>query len=278
MHAVGARSSRQAALVADHQCQPGDEERRLPRPSGQLLEVELRARLEDLVVRPEPDPRPGHASLRPADDRERALALVCGEGRVGALHAPAVAVGARLAAPEAHAVGLAGPVDLDVQPGGQRVDDGGADAVETTRRRIRGAAELAARVQLGEDDLDAGQAGARLGVDRDAAALVEDLDGAVGVQDHLDAVPRAGQGLVDRVVDDLPEAVHEALAVARADIHAGALADRLEPLQDLQVAGGVVPVRARSCCSAGHSRPSNSGVHGGEAPVGRLSPGDDRLG
>ena len=29
-------------------------------------------------------------------------------------------------------------------------------------------------------------------------------------EDHLDVVADAGQGLVDRVVDDLPEAVHEA--------------------------------------------------------------------
>ena len=107
VHAVCARSPRQTALVADHQRQPGDEERRLPRPGGQLLEVELGARLEDLVVRPEPDPRPGHPPLGTADDRERALALVCGEGRLGAL-TPAVGEGARLAAPEAHPVGLAG--------------------------------------------------------------------------------------------------------------------------------------------------------------------------
>ena len=81
VHAVRTGRPGQAALVADDQRQPGDEERRLPRPGGQLLQVELGARLEDLVVRPEPDPGSGHAPLRPADDRQRALALVCGEGR-----------------------------------------------------------------------------------------------------------------------------------------------------------------------------------------------------
>jgi hypothetical protein len=46
----------QTALVADHQSQPGDQERGLAGPGGHLLEVQLRARLEDLVVGPEPHP------------------------------------------------------------------------------------------------------------------------------------------------------------------------------------------------------------------------------
>jgi hypothetical protein len=67
---------------------------------------------------------------------------------------------AGLAAAEAHRVGLATPVDLDVQPRGQGVDDGRADAVQATGGGVRTAAELAARVQLGEDHLDAGEPGA----------------------------------------------------------------------------------------------------------------------
>ena len=62
---------------------------------------------------------------------------------------------ARLAAVERHRPGLAVAVDLDVEPLGERVDDRGADAVQTAGRRVRAAAELAAGVQLGEDDLDA---------------------------------------------------------------------------------------------------------------------------
>src|SRR3546814_9226178 len=55
-------------------------------------------------------------------------------------------------------------------------------------RGIGRAAELAAGVQLGEDQLDPRQAGPRLGVDRDAAAVVADLDGSVLGEDHLDVV------------------------------------------------------------------------------------------
>ena len=82
--------------------------------------------------------------------------------------------------------------------------------------------------------------GARLDVDRDAARAVAHLDAAVGVQDDVDARAVAAEGLVDGVVDDLPEAVHEAAGVGRADVHAGALADRFEPLEHLEMVGGIL--------------------------------------
>ncbi len=56
---------------------------------------------------------------------------------------------------------------------------------------------------------------------------------AVGQQRDLDAVAVAGQRLVDRVVDDLPDQVVQAALAGRADVHAGPLADRLEALEDL---------------------------------------------
>ena len=59
--------------------------------------------------------------------------------------------------------------------------------------RVRAAAELAAGVQLGHDDLDAGQAGLGLDVDRDAAAVVAHLDRAVVVQHDLDVVAVTGR-------------------------------------------------------------------------------------
>ena len=108
------------------------------------------------------------------------------------------------------------------------------------------AAELAARVQLGEDHLDAGQPGLGLLVDRDAAAVVVHLGRAVGVERDLDQVAGAGQRLVHAVVDDLPQAVHETAGVGGPDVHARALADRLQPLEDEEVCCvvGVVGDRA----------------------------------
>ena len=154
---------------------------------------------------------------------------------------------AGLAAAEGHLVGLAAAVHLDVQAGGQGVDHRGADAVQAAGGGVGAAAELAAGVQLGEDHLDAGQPGFRFDVHGDAAAVVVDLHGVVGVQDDLDVVAEAGEGLVDGVVDDFPEAVHEAAGVRGADVHARALADGLEAFQHGEMPGGVIRTWCHGC-------------------------------
>ena len=143
-------------------------------------------------------------------------------------------------------MGLAAAVDLHVEAGGQRVDDGGANAVEAARGRVGAAAELTSRVELGVDDLNARQALAGHDIDGNASAIVCDGSGVIGVQAHVDRVAVTFQGFVDRVVDDLPEAVHEAPVVGRADVHAGALAHGLEPLKDREVPRVVVGCVARS--------------------------------
>ena len=60
--------------------------------------------------------------------------------------------------------------------------------MQTTGDRVAAAAELAAGVQHGEDDLDRRPLLDRVLVDRDAAAVVVDPDPAVGEQGHVDAV------------------------------------------------------------------------------------------
>ncbi len=61
----------------------------------------------------------------------------------------------------------------------------------------------------------------------------------VGVDGHVDAVAVAGQRLVDGVVDDLVDQVVQARGTGRADVHAGALAHRLQALEDGDVLGAV---------------------------------------
>ena len=125
---------------------------------------------------------------------------------------------------------------------GQRVDDRDADAVEAAGDLVAVAAELAAGVELGEHDLGRGHAldaSGRHGVDRDAAAVVDDLAAAVGQQGDVDAGGVAGHGLVDGVVDDLVDEVVEAADAGGADVHAGPLADGLEALEDRDRAGAV---------------------------------------
>ena len=122
-------------------------------------------------------------------------------------------------------------MDLDVDPHGQRVDDGDADAVQTAGDRVRLAVELAAGVQHGQRDLDAGLLGLRVQVDRDATAVVDDPHATVGQQRHDDRVAVAGQRLVDRVVHNLLDQVMQTALTGGTDVHAGALADRFEALE-----------------------------------------------
>src|SRR3712207_7824043 len=71
-----------------------------------------------------------------------------------------------------------------------------------------------------------------------------------------DAGPVSRQRLVDGVVDDLPEAVHEPSGVGRPDVHPRALADRLEPLEDEQVVGVVAVVHDGPTLPRGTDRKS----------------------
>ena len=115
-----------------------------------------------------------------------------------------------------------------------------ADAVQARRDLVAAAAELAAACSMVMTTSSADFLQLRLHVDRDAAAVVDDGDRAVGVDGDLDAVAVAGQRLVDGVVDDLVDQVVQAVDVGVADVHARPLADRLQALEDLDVGAGVV--------------------------------------
>ena len=153
---------------------------------------------------------------------------VCLERRVG------VAVG------EAHLVDLAVAADLELQPVRKGVDHRDADAVQAARDLVGILVEFPAGMELGHDDLGRRDAFAGVDVGGDAAAVVDDGHRAVGIERHRDEVGMAGQRLVDGVVDDLVDHVVQARAVIGvADVHAGALAHRVEALEDLDGIGAI---------------------------------------
>ena len=120
----------------------------------------------------------------------------------------------------------------------QRVDAAHAHAVQAARDLVAVLVELAAGVQLGQRDLGRTALGlvlvVHLHAGRNAAAVVDDADRVVAVDRDDDVVAVAGQRLVDRVVDHLEHQVVQAGAVGRvADVHAGALAHRLQAFEDL---------------------------------------------
>jgi len=79
----------------------------------------------------------------------------------------------------------------------------------------------------------------------DAAAVVLDPDRAIGPEGQHDLVAVPGEGLVDRVVHDLPDQVVQPTLTGGADVHARPLADRLEALEDRD-RGGVVVARVHA--------------------------------
>ena len=167
------------------------------------------------------DLRIGHEShfgarlFRLADDGERALG-----------HAAVVDL----------AVDIAVLVDLRLQPFGEGVDRLDAHAVQAARDLIaRVAAELAARVDFGEDDLHRGDALFGVDLGGDAAAVVFNGAGAVHVDGHLDVGAVARERLVDGVIDDLAHEMMQPPLVGGTDIHTGPLADVLQAVEHLNL-------------------------------------------
>ena len=99
--------------------------------------------------------------------------------------------------------------------------------------------ELTAGVQDGEHDLR-GRLPARMLIDRDAAAVVDDGDGPVDVNRDVDLVAEAGKRFVDRVVDDFVDQMVQPGRAGGPDVHRGTLPDGLEPFQDFDLVRAVV--------------------------------------
>ncbi len=81
-------------------------------------------------------------------------------------------------------------------------------------------------------------------IDRDAAAVVAHGDRAVGLEADLDPAGVAGDRLVHRIVEQLGDQMVQRPLVGAADEHPRPPPDRLEPLQHLDVGGGIVGRRA----------------------------------
>ena len=134
--------------------------------------------------------------------------------------------------------------------------------MQAARDLVAVAAELAARVELREDDRQRRQSLLPHHVDGDARAPVLDCDRVVRMERDLDAIVAVLQRLVDRVVDHLVDQVVEAAEARRADVHARPEPDRLEALEDRDVPGGVV-------CFGHEKSPANSAFAGKEKCIRR---------
>ena len=121
--------------------------------------------------------------------------------------------------------------DAELQVIRQGVGDRHADAVQAPGHLVGAVIELPARVQHRHDDF--GGRAPLLGMDihRNAASVIRDGHRFIGMDGDHDAVAVAGQGLVDRVVDDLKHHVVQPRPVIGVpDVHSGAFPHRIKTL------------------------------------------------
>ena len=266
-------------VVDQGDLEAGHQEAHLGQAVADLVGTDGDRGLEELVVGPEPDPGAAAAGGHAGD----AFELV-GPHEASVLEAARLAVDER--EPEASAL----PLDLGHQLAGQGVDHRRPHPVQPAGGGVGPAAELAPGVQFAEHDLEGADPLLGMPVDGDAAAVVDDLVGAVGVEGDPDPAGVAGGGFVDRVVDELPQQVGQALGAGAADVHAGALADRLQALEHLDGLGLVAapsatPRWARSCRRLLHHRVITApyrrltiAPYRRPAPAGRFSSSDRHAG
>src|ERR1039458_10347072 len=112
------------------------------------------------------------------------------------------------AATEVHLPGVAVAPDFHVELLAESVHAAHAHAVQAAGDLVRRGVELAAGVQLGQHHLNRRHlfaVGQCLHVYGDAAAVVDDGNGVVHVDDDVDLLAIAGQRLVHGVVDHPPD-------------------------------------------------------------------------
>src|SRR3990172_9802020 len=127
---------------------------------------------------------------------------------------------------------MAVPAHFDVQPLGEGVHNAHSDTVKASGDLVTLAPELAAGVELRQDDL---QRGAVVllghGPDGDAATVVPDAHRAVRANGDVDFGAVTRERLVHRVVDDLVHQMVQPPMTGGADVHTRPLPHRFQALE-----------------------------------------------
>ena len=203
-------------LVGEGDPEARVQKRQLPQAQPQGVVAELQG-VEDVGIGPEMD---GGAGL----------------GDLALLHVDAVQRDAPRIVLD---VELALPADLHPKLLRQGVHAGKTHAMKAAGDLVAPAAELAACMEDGQGHLQSVLAGLLMVAHGDAAAVVPDGDAVALVEEHLDMGAEPGQSFVHAVVHDLGDQLVQSPLVRGTDVHAGAAAHGLQPLQHLDL-GSVV--------------------------------------
>ena len=252
------------ALVREIDGDAGIEERELAQTGKERVVVEFRDLLENLRVGKEVHFRSAAGGVTEQTHGRDDF----GDARVG-IHERFELTVLHLSAFKLQKTGFPVAAHGEAQPRRKRVHAGNADAVQAAGDLVAVVVELAARMQFRQGDFRGASLGIVLVVPFDgggnAAPVVHDGDGVVGVDRHLNARGEARESFVDRVVDDFVDEMVQTGTVGRvADVHARALAYGLQTLQDLDaffvvLRGGLRSGvrRAQRLFNVAHKFPSN---------------------
>ncbi|MNV26446.1 hypothetical protein D3C71_1175660 [compost metagenome] len=144
---------------------------------------------------------------------------------------------------EGDAVLAAVALDMHLDQGRQRIDHAHAHAVQAAGEGVVLVVELAARMQAGQDQFDAGDLLLGVDVHGHATAVIADFAAAVLEQRDFDRVGVSGQGFVDGIVDDFLRQMVRARGVG---VHARAALDRVQAGQDFNIGGVIAGVHLSS--------------------------------
>ncbi len=148
----------------------------------------------------------------------------------------------RLAAPVLLHINVAVAVDLHPHLLRERIHDGGTHTVESAAHFVAALvpAEFSAGVQRRENHFERRLFGCGMHIHRNAAAVIFHAHRTVILQRARNDVCVAGHRLVDTVIHDLVHEMVESPDIGGTDVHAGALADGFQPLQDLNLLCGII--------------------------------------
>ncbi len=97
---------------------------------------------------------------------------------------------------------------------------------------VRSATKFSTSVQFSHYNFNASQACLGFLINRDTTAIVVHFDRSIGFKINFNFLAMTSERFIYRVIDDFPEAVHEATRIGCTDIHTWALANGVETFKD----------------------------------------------
>ncbi len=136
--------------------------------------------------------------------------------------------------------------DLQLEPIRERVNYGNADAVQAAGNFVGVAVEFSASMEHGEHNLGRRPLFGCMHVHGDAASVVDNGDGIIGVNGDIDLIRETGHRFVHRIVHHFPHQVMQAQVAGRADVHRRAQPHGLDAAENLDGLGVVLMARTFS--------------------------------